>query len=604
MSTDTSEDYKQDYTAAAKEAADASKTAEGMPTAHNHRQAAASHLAASVHAKAIGLADEMQAHDKMAQKHMGAMNACMAGNGKVAAAIMANDAKCSHLNEDGTFKGGFDGCVLHMQDDCGGSHSEESAKKICGAIAQNAAGAAGGKAGLRAAAAPEVADITDPDEVLDYGALRELAYAASTKANKSPGGDGEHHDVAAQAHGKAAATALAEQNQEAAALHEATAAAHVEKASKIRNDEGYQDPSFTTPEAAQKLQSAAFARMGKNAALEASVKDGGFSLNDLQQQIRDAVSDIAVLNQKPEGAQYPCSSVWVSDVIAPAHKAGESWEAIVQGADGKLYCVSFTVSKDNVEVEGEPKQVERVTDYDYVFNMGKDAEPEAIGAAAAAKTRALNASNPEGINQYTSGGGGLKSKEHAEVHEDAGSEAIDRMHKATPGSSEEQAHYVSMKAHAASEKAFKSGAIADHEKAAELHKEAAMDYKSARPKSLDNNALANTHADFAHDHSNLVSGKPRDERFITSRSAAPSTALEAGKASMNKYQAAAKDAMEATGACLKAHQDAASLHSIAAEHAKMNGLSAEAAAHDTKYRGHLAAVEAHKGNEAFKPMAP
>jgi len=45
--------------------------------------------------------------------------------------------KCEHLNPDGTFKGGFDGCVLHMKD-CEG-HSEESAKKICGAIAANKA---------------------------------------------------------------------------------------------------------------------------------------------------------------------------------------------------------------------------------------------------------------------------------------------------------------------------------------------------------------------------------------------------------------------------------------------------------------------------------
>ena len=43
--------------------------------------------------------------------------------------------KCEHMNEDGTFKGGFDGCVLHMTT-CEG-HSEESAKKICGKIAQN-----------------------------------------------------------------------------------------------------------------------------------------------------------------------------------------------------------------------------------------------------------------------------------------------------------------------------------------------------------------------------------------------------------------------------------------------------------------------------------
>lgn len=43
-------------------------------------------------------------------------------------------ADSPYLNEDGTFKGGFDGCVSHMQEIEG--HSEESAKKICGYIAQ------------------------------------------------------------------------------------------------------------------------------------------------------------------------------------------------------------------------------------------------------------------------------------------------------------------------------------------------------------------------------------------------------------------------------------------------------------------------------------
>ena len=52
---------------------------------------------------------------------------------------------CEHLNEDDTFKGGFEGCVAHMMAKCGGSHSEESAKKICGAIAR----AAGNEGGIR-----------------------------------------------------------------------------------------------------------------------------------------------------------------------------------------------------------------------------------------------------------------------------------------------------------------------------------------------------------------------------------------------------------------------------------------------------------------------
>jgi hypothetical protein len=41
--------------------------------------------------------------------------------------------KCEHKNDDGTFVGGYDGCVMHMVD-CEG-HDKESAQKICGKIA-------------------------------------------------------------------------------------------------------------------------------------------------------------------------------------------------------------------------------------------------------------------------------------------------------------------------------------------------------------------------------------------------------------------------------------------------------------------------------------
>jgi hypothetical protein len=47
--------------------------------------------------------------------------------------------ECEHMNPDGTFVNGFDGCVLHMRE-CEG-HNEESARKICATIArQKAAG--------------------------------------------------------------------------------------------------------------------------------------------------------------------------------------------------------------------------------------------------------------------------------------------------------------------------------------------------------------------------------------------------------------------------------------------------------------------------------
>jgi Mu-like prophage I protein len=45
------------------------------------------------------------------------------------------------MNSDGTFKHGFDGCILHLRE-CEG-HSEASAKKICGKIAQAVANTSG-----------------------------------------------------------------------------------------------------------------------------------------------------------------------------------------------------------------------------------------------------------------------------------------------------------------------------------------------------------------------------------------------------------------------------------------------------------------------------
>lgn len=49
--------------------------------------------------------------------------------------------KSQYMNEDGTFKNGFDGCVLHMKHVEG--HSDESAQAICGKIAQVAKGGDG-----------------------------------------------------------------------------------------------------------------------------------------------------------------------------------------------------------------------------------------------------------------------------------------------------------------------------------------------------------------------------------------------------------------------------------------------------------------------------
>ena len=62
----------------------------------------------------------------------------------------AKDGKDSHLNADGTFKGGFDGCCEFMQSEAGGGHSEESAKAICGKINADKNGGKNHRAEIRA----------------------------------------------------------------------------------------------------------------------------------------------------------------------------------------------------------------------------------------------------------------------------------------------------------------------------------------------------------------------------------------------------------------------------------------------------------------------
>jgi hypothetical protein len=71
MSTSTYEQLKN-------EADDASQKATARPTANNHRAAASKHLAAAVHAKAIGRGDEAAEHDEMADEHIAAMKDCQA----------------------------------------------------------------------------------------------------------------------------------------------------------------------------------------------------------------------------------------------------------------------------------------------------------------------------------------------------------------------------------------------------------------------------------------------------------------------------------------------------------------------------------------------
>lgn len=139
--------------------------------------------------------------------------------------------------------------------------------------------------------------------------------------------------------------------------------------------------------AVQLLSLKAAARMEKNASLQASVVNGGFTLNNLQEQVNQKVLDmnIPILTEKGTGTSY-CGSIWVCDIVAPPHEAGEVWKAVVQGADGCLYSQEFSIGNGTVTLVGDPSKVEKNTEYDYVTQMVDAANSEITQSLKASKT--------------------------------------------------------------------------------------------------------------------------------------------------------------------------------------------------------------------------
>ena len=113
-------------------------------------------------------------------------------------------------------------------------------------------------------------------------------------------------------------------------------------------------------------------RMETKAPLMAGIAGEGVSLNDLNTSVREAVTGL------PQFASPVPNSVgcaWVADIVAPEEEKGETWTAIVQGNDSKLYAVEFTIGDDStVALVGDPKEVERTTDYDYVGEIETEAK--------------------------------------------------------------------------------------------------------------------------------------------------------------------------------------------------------------------------------------
>lgn len=191
-------------------------------------------------------------------------------------------------------------------------------------------------------------------------------------------------------------------------------------------------------------------RMGDKQPLMAALAGEGWSLNDLQAEIREKLQSIPMLNNAASGSNSPCSICWVADVVIPQDEEGETWQAIVNGQDGKLYAVDFTIGKE-VSIVGEPKQVERDTDYEYVNGMETEAKE-------ASESTALEAGGP---------GSGPQAQGSEDPHK-ASRDAYSRTNEANVATQKSKGNFDKQKATDASK--AHSDAAAAHHNAANLFK--------------------------------------------------------------------------------------------------------------------------------------
>lgn len=190
--------------------------------------------------------------------------------------------------------------------------------------------------------------------------------------------------------------------------------------------------------------------------LQASLAGGGFSLNDLQTNVRTAISTLPMLNAPANGAGTPGCGCWVCDVVAP-DGGDDNWTAIVNGADGKLYAVDFDADDSgNVTVAGTPQVVEKSSEYDYV----NDIMVFATESASKGGKKGLDAGGP-GSGRHPSDYDLAKSDE-------------------TAMKSSNKAVSATKQADAASDTANSTGTKEDHAKAEDLHKQAIDLHRAAQ----------------------------------------------------------------------------------------------------------------------------
>ena len=321
------------------------------------------------------------------------------------------------------------------------------------------------------------------------------------------------------------------------------------------------------------LQAQAITRMGKQAPLMASIKAGGYSFQDLQSNIRDAVLDIASLNQPAQPNTCSCGP-YVADIIAPAHEQGESWEAIVQGANGKLYSVDVKLDdNENVTVNGEPKEVERVTDYDYVF------QPSTPSTVAARRFALRGKKNDHPVTDLTDETIASRQKQNPESRDKADVTDLEDGKDMTGGASESDANSeAAKKAEDDANNRENGGAAQEGDDTAECPN-CGHEFKLT---------------DAVTDSGYTACPECQSPMDLNACRTSDVSSLEGvrGDKLKNNYNNAALAARSASDAIMGGHRHAASLHRIAAEHAKMAAMPKEAAMHESKAMGHDQALQA------------
>lgn len=272
------------------------------------------------------------------------------------------------------------------------------------------------------------------------------------------------------------------------------------------------------------LQAAATMRMSANAPLMAAMSDGKISFSDLQQRLSSLCQDIPMLNDDADGSCSPCC--WAPDIILE----DGNWKAIVSASDGCLYEVPFTVTDGEVDINGDPVEVEKVTDY---VEVATDGYETALASASAKGSEAKFSSQAEQD---------ANAKEN--LHESGGAPTVDG--------------------------------------------DETFCCPNCGHEFEDSDDVAGG------DSGQVTCPSCQKPFKVESADASKRQALEAAsaKAAQTRYRNAAVEASDASVAVAKAHSDAASLHNIAKEHALMCGYQPESFMHGAKAKEHLDACEA------------